>query len=55
MADQQVKITISAIDNATKALNDIKKSLTGISKETDTTQTSFLSLKNVTSCDSDPN
>ena len=47
MADQQVKITISAIDNATKALNDIKKSLTGISKETDTTQTSFLSLKNV--------
>ena len=47
MADQQVKITISAIDNATKALNDVKNSLKGVSKETDTTGQSFFSLKNV--------
>lgn len=46
MADQQVKITISAIDNATKALNDVKNSLKGVSKETDNTQQSFLTLKN---------
>ena len=46
MADQQVKITISAIDNATKALNDIKNSLKGVGKETDTTEVSFFSLKN---------
>jgi len=46
MADQQVKITISAIDNATKALNDIKNNLKGVSKETDNTQQSFLTLKN---------
>ena len=47
MADQQVKITISAIDNATKALNDVKNSLKGVSKETDNTQQSFFTLKNV--------
>ena len=46
MADQQVKITISAIDNATKALNDVKNSLKGVSKETDNTQKSFFTLKN---------
>jgi len=46
MADQQVKITISAIDNATKALNDVKNSLKGVSKETDNTQQSFFTLKN---------
>ena len=46
MADQQVKITISAIDNATKALNDVKNNLKGVSKETDNTQQSFLTLKN---------
>ena len=47
MADQQVKITISAIDNATKALNDVKNSLKGVSKETDTTGQSFFTLKNI--------
>jgi len=46
MADQQLKITISAIDNATKALNDVKNNLKGVSKETDNTQQSFLTLKN---------
>jgi hypothetical protein len=46
MADQQVKITISAIDNATKALNDVKNSLKGVSKETDNTQQSFFTLRN---------
>ena len=46
MADQQVKITISAIDNATKALNDVKNSLKGLGKETDKTEVSFFSLKN---------
>jgi hypothetical protein len=45
MADQQVKITISAIDNATKALNDVKNSLKGVSKETDSTQQSFFTLR----------
>jgi hypothetical protein len=45
MADQQVKITISAIDNATKALNDVKNSLKGVSKETDNTQQSFFTLR----------
>ena len=46
MADQRINITISAIDNATKALNDVKNSLKGVSKETDNTQKSFFTLKN---------
>ena len=46
MADQRINITISAIDNATKALNDVKNSLKGVSKETDNTQQSFFTLKN---------
>ena len=45
MADQQLKITISAIDNATKALNDVKNSLKGVNKESDNLATSFLSVK----------
>jgi hypothetical protein len=47
MADQQVKITISAIDNATKALNDVKNSLKGIDKETKTTTASFFTFRNI--------
>jgi hypothetical protein len=47
MADQQVKITISAIDNATKALNDVKNSLRGIDKETQTTTASFFTFRNI--------
>ena len=45
MADQQLKITISAIDNATKALNDVKNSLKGVNKESNNLATSFLSVK----------
>ena len=45
MADQQLKITISAIDNATKALNDVKNSLKGVNKESNNLATSFLTIK----------
>jgi hypothetical protein len=46
MADQQLKIRIDAIDNATKALTDVKNQLKGLGNTTDTVSTSFLSLKN---------
>jgi hypothetical protein len=47
MADQQLKISILAIDNATKALNDVKKSLQGITKQTEEVSTSFFTLSNI--------
>ena len=47
MADQQVNITLNAIDNTKKALTDLQNNLKGIDKETKTTTTSFLTFKNV--------
>ena len=46
MADQQLKIRIDAIDNATKALIDVKNQLKGLSTTTDNLSTSFFTLKN---------
>ena len=46
MADQQLKIRIDAIDNATKALTDVKNQLKGLSNTTDNLSTSFFTLKN---------
>ena len=47
MADQQLKIRIDAIDNASKALIEVKNQLKGLSTTSDAVSTSFLSLKNV--------
>ena len=46
MADQQLKIRIDAIDNATKALTEVKNQLKGLSNTTDNLSTSFFTLKN---------
>jgi len=46
MADQQLKIRIDAIDNASKALIEVKNQLKGLGKTTDDISTSFFTLKN---------
>ena len=46
MADQQLKIRIDAIDNSTKALNNVKKEITGLGNATDNLSSSFLTFKN---------
>jgi uncharacterized protein YoxC len=46
MADQQLKIRIEAIDNATKALTEVKNQLKGLSGTTDNLSSSFFTLKN---------
>ena len=47
MADQQLKIRIDAIDNASKALADVKNQLKGLDKETKEVSSSFLTFSNV--------
>ncbi|NDA91139.1 MAG: hypothetical protein EBY20_09640 [Alphaproteobacteria bacterium] len=46
MADQQLNIRIDAIDNASKALAEVKNQLKGLSTTTDNVSSSFLSFKN---------
>ena len=46
MADQQLNIKLNAIDNASKALNDVKKEVTNLSGATDKVSSSFLTFKN---------
>ena len=46
MADQQLKIRIDAIDNASKALIEVKNQLKGLSGTTDNLSSSFFTLKN---------
>jgi hypothetical protein len=47
MADQQLKIRIDAIDNATKALADVKNQLKGLDKQTKEVSDSFFTFSNV--------
>jgi len=47
MADQQLNITLNAIDNTKKALTDLQNNLRGIDKETKTTTASFFTFRNV--------
>jgi archaellum component FlaC len=47
MADQQLKIRIDAIDNATKALKDVKNQLQGLDKQTKEVSESFFTFSNV--------
>jgi hypothetical protein len=47
MADQQLKIRIDAIDNASKALADVKNQLKGLDKQTKEVSSSFLTFSNV--------
>lgn len=44
--DQQVNITLNAIDNTKKALTDLQNNLKGIDKETQSTTSSFFTFKN---------
>jgi len=46
MAEQQLNIRLNAIDNASKALNNVKQEIVGINKTTDNLSSSFFSLKN---------
>ena len=46
MADQQLKIRIDAIDNATKALTEVKNQLKGLSTTTENVSNSFLTFRN---------
>jgi hypothetical protein len=46
MADQQLNIKLNAIDNASKALNDVKKEITNLGGATDKVSSSFLTFKN---------
>jgi hypothetical protein len=46
MADQQLNIKLNAIDNASKALNDVKKEVTNLSGATDKVSSSFLTFRN---------
>jgi len=46
MADQQLNIKLNAIDNASKALNDVKKEVTNLGGATDKVSSSFLTFKN---------
>jgi hypothetical protein len=45
MADQQLNITLNAIDNTQKALNDLKNNLKGIDKQVQSTGISFFNFK----------
>ena len=47
MADQQLKIRIDAIDNATKALTEVKNQLKGLDKQTKEVSASFFTFSNV--------
>jgi hypothetical protein len=47
MADQQLKIRIDAIDNASKALADVKNQLKGLDKQTKEVSDSFFTFSNV--------
>jgi len=47
MADQQLRIRIDAIDNATKALADVKNQLKGLDKQTKEVSESFFTFSNV--------
>jgi hypothetical protein len=47
MADQQLKIRIDAIDNASKALADVKNQLKGLDKQTKEVSSSFFTFSNV--------
>lgn len=46
MADQQLKIRLDAIDNASKALIEVKNQLKGLSTTTENVSNSFLTFKN---------
>jgi uncharacterized protein YoxC len=46
MADQQLNIKLNAIDNASKALTDVKNNIKGIGTATDNITGSFFTLKN---------
>ena len=46
MADQQLNIKLNAIDNASKALTDVKKEITNLGNSTDKVSSSFLTFKN---------
>ena len=45
MADQQLNIRIDAIDNASKALNNVKKEINGLGGSTNSLTASFLTFK----------
>jgi hypothetical protein len=47
MADQQLNITLNAIDNTKKALTDLQNNLRGIDKQTKEVTTSFFTFSNV--------
>jgi hypothetical protein len=47
MADQQLNITLNAIDNTKKALTDLQNNLKGIDKQTKEVTTSFFTFSNV--------
>lgn len=47
MADQQLKIRIDAIDNASKALTEVKNQLKGLDKQTKEVSSSFFTFSNV--------
>jgi hypothetical protein len=47
MADQQLKIRIDAIDNASKALAEVKNQLKGLDKQTKEVSSSFFTFSNV--------
>jgi hypothetical protein len=46
MADQQLNIKLNAIDNASKALNNVKKEVTNLGGATDKVSSSFLTFRN---------
>ncbi|MEY2869736.1 MAG: hypothetical protein RIR01_2238, partial [Bacteroidota bacterium] len=46
MADQQLNIKLNAIDNASKALTDVKNNIKGLGNTTDNVASSFFTLKN---------
>jgi hypothetical protein len=46
MADQQLNIKLNAIDNASKALNNVKKEINNLGGATDKVSSSFLTFKN---------
>ena len=47
MADQQLKIRIDAIDNASKALTEVKNQLKGLDKQTKEVSSTFFTFSNV--------
>ena len=44
MADQQLNIKLNAIDNASKALNNVKKEINNLGGATDKVSSSFLTF-----------